>query len=807
MSCERPATTPSWAGQDASQASPSTTIDMAVNFMLPKEHQTQDDFTTTAMHDMDVNCVQTAASDMCQGDVLILLNIPQHKANRTCSGGRFPPSYRLRFASGILRNCGFDLFPRLLDNKKYQARIRASLMAKEPVPEGIEYILDLGPSSDDDVRSSHLETLTLSKGLMRWFRTALVPPRINKALVSGHDDRCECAMSDHPSAFSQERPPARQLHGCLWDDLGDELRFRNTMEDYCEVRHAANVIRLLRRILGGGGMSGGGELILDSAPRVFTIAGLAKLFELNYSEQSTWLRRDIRAWFLTGMNKSIIEILAEDAIVMGYHVKIPEVTHAAYRILASEHALQIESSSPPPRGGHLTSVFGRPLRDINNDAIQTAIEHGGRALAERVLGTVAHLRSDQVFDWLDLGEWHKFKLLETKAKSSLEAGARSQSIGTILEACGALKEALIEFVRERVLDALYIQENLSSIDSYAQGMDCFIASSQRTTPEGTPRTWRFSYMWGYVLNDNQKALTSAFWRRLGSRWPAVVHASAASHIDFVRLARELNDALNDWGFNITDYIPEYFDIARLFRQLEDKMSNRICAQMWASSSVEDYSTQEYTTQHNFAISSHMLLGLNDDEMRFLPLWAGGLNDGSGGVYDMGEVPPPMSGLGPSGPGPSFHTGQTVGTETTNSTVSDLGLGDMDIQSYTTETQTFQAHRGPSSAVPSSRGPGASEDMDFDNARYAEPADHQPVGQAIQHTVEALGQSPRTGDPNPLTGVNLRSLDDSDMQYIFGGGDDDDEGEYGFDSGSATPTGSATNTMDVDRSSESDWTMT
>ncbi|KAL8371969.1 hypothetical protein RB595_001672 [Gaeumannomyces hyphopodioides] len=809
MSGASPAPSPSLADQDASQApqaSPNTPIDMAVNFMLPKEHQSQDDFTTTAMHDMDVKCVQTAASDMCEGDTMILLNIPQHKANRTCSGGRFPLSYRLRFASNILRNCGFDLFPRLLDDKKYQARIRASLMAKELVPDGIEYILDLGPSSDDDLRSSHLETLTLSKGLMRWFRTATVPPRIDKALVSGHDDSCECALSDHPSPSSTQSPPAPQLPGCLWDDLGDEPRFRNAVEDYCEVRHTANVIRLLRRILGAAGVPGGGQLILDSAPRVFTIAGLTKLFELNYSEQSTWLRCDIRTWFLTGMNKSIVEILAEDAIVMGYSVKIPEVTRAAYRILASEHALQIESSSPPRRGGQLTSVFGRPLRDINNDAIQTAIEHGGQALAERVLGIVAHLRSDKVFDWLDLDEWRKFKLLEEKATSSLGTEPMSQGIGTILDAYRALKEALLGFIRERVQDALCIQGELGTIDSYTESMKCFTSSSQRAASNGAQCAWGFSFLWDSVLNDNQKALTSVFWRRLGTRWPAVVHATAARHIEFVRLARELNDALNRWGFNICDYIPEYFDIVRLFGQLEEKMSGRICAPMWASSSDEDYSAQQFSARHHFTISSHMLLGLNDDEMRFLPLWADGLNDGSGGVYDIGEVPPPMSGLGPSGPGPSFHTGQTVGTETTNSTVSDLGLGDMDIQSYTTETQTFQAHRDTSSAIPSSGGPGASEDMDFNDARYAEPADHQPIGQAIPHTVEALGQSPRTSGPNPLTGANLRSLDDSDMQYIFGGSDDG-EGEYRFDNGSATPTGSVTDTMEVDRSSDSDWTMT
>ena len=54
-----------------------------------------------------------------------------------------------------------------------------------------------------------------------------------------------------------------------------------------------------------------------------------------------------------------------------------------------------------------------------------------------------------------------------------------------------------------------------------------------------------------------------------------------------------------------------------------------------------------------------LLCLTDAEYKFLPLWAGGDDDGSGGVVDT-DLPPAIYG-GPSGPGPSYHTGSTVGS--------------------------------------------------------------------------------------------------------------------------------------------------
>lgn len=48
-----------------------------------------------------------------------------------------------------------------------------------------------------------------------------------------------------------------------------------------------------------------------------------------------------------------------------------------------------------------------------------------------------------------------------------------------------------------------------------------------------------------------------------------------------------------------------------------------------------------------------LLCLSDEEFKYLPLWAGGDDDDSGGVFDPAI---PVAIAGPNGPGPSFHTG-------------------------------------------------------------------------------------------------------------------------------------------------------
>ena len=59
---------------------------------------------------------------------------------------------------------------------------------------------------------------------------------------------------------------------------------------------------------------------------------------------------------------------------------------------------------------------------------------------------------------------------------------------------------------------------------------------------------------------------------------------------------------------------------------------------------------------DFRSLTDTLLCLTHDEFKYLPLWAGGDDDGTGGVFDA-SLPP--ASMGPIGPGPSYHTGFSV----------------------------------------------------------------------------------------------------------------------------------------------------
>ncbi|KAH8838939.1 hypothetical protein MCOR27_001224 [Pyricularia oryzae] len=769
-----PAISSSPQSPEAETAATQSGLDLAVQYLLPAGIRGKDALDAKILQRMDTKYVQTVSGEMITGDTLILINVPRgHLPNRTCTGSSYPYQYRIRICSSKLRSCGFDLFPRLLDDEKYQAKTFRRFAAKQTRPPDVTYILDLGPSTDEDLQSTQLETLSLSRGLIRWYKAAKVPPFVNPEVVAGHDDCCECAdiATEEPV-----KPPAKPTvkpivkdedgKGSIWDSQVASPEYRN-IEDYCEVRHAANVVRLLRAIAEVPGC----RLPLNSAPRAFTIAGLAKLFELNLSDQSSWLQNDMLSWFTADKNSYIMEILTEESIIMAYNLKISKVARATYRLLVSEHALQLESRLPTQRGGHHFSVFGRLLKDINDDAIQTAVEHGGQALSERVLGIVQHLESDDALGWLGMKEWRDLEVVVQGIRNhtdSLIPRKTDFDSESVREAFAALKMALLKIIRWQLADATNLNCQITT-ERYIENLSYYASPGH---------TVEFNEIWNN-LNKRQKQLTAVFWENLERRWPYKIDIMA-ERINLQLLAKRLNMAIGELTHpDVTtghENWPRHWyyrlNIELLITQLYDSLQFNVCEPLRGQGVIKP----ENSELQLFSMSSHLLVGLDEDEMRFLPLWADGLNDGSGGVY-ISTIPPDMSDTAPIQPGPGYVTGHSRATEATNSTVGDLELDNLDIRSIATMTETNAAGRATCSTIAPSSQVGGSEDLDFQNARYTDPAEHQPVSVGVFGLVDTF-----------------------DEEY-----QDEDFDSCSNSTAQNTPTASVTGTDTESRSS--DWVMT
>jgi hypothetical protein len=143
------------------------------------------------------------------------------------------------------------------------------------------------------------------------------------------------------------------------------------------------------------------------------------------------------------------------------------------------------------------------------------------------------------------------------------------------------------------------------------------------------------------LSPQQMLLTPCFWDHI------VVNAS-----DRYGFLRPIDNS--DLGKESRYHVPDHtvssvinFGVHAFFDELGDAITS--LKRTWTHTDVEIPPVLR---------DGPMVFGLSEELYKFLPLWAGGLDDGTGGVYQS-EIPDAESGAAPIGPGPGFHTGNTV----------------------------------------------------------------------------------------------------------------------------------------------------
>ena len=117
----------------------------------------------------------------------------------------------------------------------------------------------------------------------------------------------------------------------------------------------------------------------------------------------------------------------------------------------------------------------------------------------------------------------------------------------------------------------------------------------------------------------------------------------------------------------------FFNLAMFFSQA-DRYVNAFARQKLQ---FPDQSARE--EPHEIGITN-TLTCLQDSEWKYLPLWAGGNDDGSGGVY---IEQPPTADLGFSTPGPEVHTGDTPAPSTISPSEADFEM----VDGHATDTST------------------------------------------------------------------------------------------------------------------------
>ena len=192
-----------------------------------------------------------------------------------------------RADSAKLLRTGSRVFAELLLSPDQQARARRRLGIPASGPESEpgsgttspELVLDLTPPAEGDELAAQLSELWVPRDVAGWWMS-MERLGVSRYLVSGHDDHCP--RHGDVDLWCPRRPGyvprVRRDYGGNVSvaerlDLADVVPSEpRDIASYCPIRHRVNILRLLLAIQGE-------KLVLDSAPRVFTLVGIAKILD------------------------------------------------------------------------------------------------------------------------------------------------------------------------------------------------------------------------------------------------------------------------------------------------------------------------------------------------------------------------------------------------------------------------------------------------------------------------------------------------------------------------------------------------
>ncbi|EXL87356.1 hypothetical protein FOPG_01598 [Fusarium oxysporum f. sp. conglutinans race 2 54008] len=724
--------------------------------------------------------------ELNQGDTLVFIDYPVHHRgvlDYTDCNGIVYKSQKFQVHSSKLLETGSPKFAELL-GPTYQFKIQRRRKMVNKLPDGIKYLLDLTPPSEGDELVFQMTELSLTPGIIKWWSSYILNG-VDPFLVCGHDDICKCnrqpkgtennkdvdANAEHDSATPIEGnaptgyrlkqlklDPERALQMKATNEDAYETPLYRHIPDYCPIRHRNGIVRLLMLIEGKG-------CILDSAPRLFTILKLSCLFEC-----SSMLTDRVTQWIMHGQNTAFIEVLPEEALQIGSLLKIPPVMDSAFRILVNELALKLADTNPTKHNAHSqTTIFGRRLGQLP-DELSNIVQHGAQALVDRVSDINTTYSNPNLFGSWDIDEWAKLQVTEQLLEQ--ENTHLSQ---IALEKLRLLMSALTHEFTHAWGDAI----DSAPVDGFStyNGID----RDRLTYVE--PKDFDKMTFIMMDFNPIQMLLCAVPYNDLGveldnRRWNySRCKLDGHRHKSYASLVQEATIALDDF----LACTPRLFNNLlwsrilalgdREFPEMGMRSSHRPIVSLNALEAAVKDRLRPLTLswrRENFwpplNLTRHLLLTLTENELKYLPLWCGGNDDGSGGVF--GDAIPSADLLvAPNGPGPGFHTGYTISTP---SSVCGSIIEDMDALRVWGSTSAASMTQDRLIASESSFTLGES-DVEFTNARYAMPADHQTMGEAVNMTVE-------TTDSESASVIEAWSSnrDDSDDDACMWDSDDSDD---------------------------------
>ena len=582
-------------------------------------------------HLAEDSVVQFPHLHLSEGDTLVFVDMPssvQGSTNHRNCHGDVPNSQVFRVHSEKLFALTASKFPRMLRSQNHQRRVKNHRNLSEDQLQGITYFLDLTPDIEGDDAASNISDISLTPGLLKWPAT-MVLHNADMGLVAGHDDVCACQPlrleEDQPSSGPDFNRPALtpgeilQMRGAQSQRLFENAPHLQ-IPDYCQVRHANAIIRLMLMIEGN-------EVTFSSAARMWTIMNASKFYGCKEVVRDTAM-----AWITA--NPAFIEVLPEEALSIASILELPQVARLAFNILVHEAA--IEGFGEADAKQSKMTVFGRQKGQLG-DELSNLVQHAASALRDRLLKSL---------DWFEKGQTLKgWSPPQVKTLSEIEDIIHIEYNGDLnaLTLVNGMRAAISHVSGVEIISGCNRNALAGAADKVLSEMDMCRAKYVEYGNNDSEDFVSLKEILG-KLKPEQKLVCPFIYHGIRDRFRNRAHqkafdASITAHENLKTGLRRLTNGL------LVNIFPP-FDLDTLRFEVAAR------AQVWTWIETVGPDTKDLQGL-NPPLPCHMNLTLTRHEIKYLPLWAGGENDGTGRVF--APVLPPAE-MGPNGPGPAYHTG-------------------------------------------------------------------------------------------------------------------------------------------------------
>ncbi|OJJ45012.1 hypothetical protein ASPZODRAFT_70726 [Penicilliopsis zonata CBS 506.65] len=527
-----------------------------------------------------------------------------------------------RVHSQKLLDTGSDYLKCLFDPRVQSRAMRRRFPSGLPSAfQSIKYVLDLTPPEVDEEAVIFLAELSCPLGVRVWARS-----------------RARWGL------------PSSRVEGVDETDPADpEMPL-----EYSQARHRTGIERVLHALEGQ-------DPCLDTPCKMWTFFALARLFGVAAAPRAF---DHILSWFFEPNNATFIQVNPELTYRIACGIRYPVLCRDAFAILVGEEALHLlldDQSQGRPRAQ--ATRYGR-LRETLDDTELQRIEYASKSFLDHVLDRFVYL-AGTTMPWLEtLPEYRKIL--------DFSPATQEQQVVVV-----ALVDTAKSYIRALIYQMLRPQKVLPLVGLVT----------------GTLKDGSFQDYPGATLLTAYNRMPSLARILTRTSWENLVSDTLASDQEHLYIRKTSLRIPEHAGLSatLTDQlcletrpvlVSEVSDATEAFREISFVQSGterqqRLRLFSWpqliteVTAYVNEFAqgmlafpeAESKSYGFRFAITA-TLTCLTENEFQFLPLWAGGNDDGTGGVFQGPPVPLMETG-GFSAPGPSVHTGSVAATSDLN----------------------------------------------------------------------------------------------------------------------------------------------